>query len=136
MKSSDLHNLWTAPDNSRITSKQFSFRLPVHVAAKLAAIAEMYPQKTRTEIVGDLLATALDELVKGMPFIKGRSIGFLHDPDEEIFEDLGPSPRFWALADKYYKELEKEMGNDNPPSLQKAMRTPKNIDNESTVSEK
>lgn len=131
MKSSDLHNLWTAPDNSRITSKQFSFRLPVHVAAKLAALAEMYPQKTRTEIVGDLLATALDELVKGMPFVQGRSLGFHPDPEiGEIFEDLGPEPEFWRLADKHYKELEKEMGNENPPSLRDAMRKPKAVDEE------
>jgi len=130
MKSSDLHNLWTAPDNSRITSKQFSFRLPVHVASKLAALAEMYPQKTRTEIVGDLLATAIDEVVKGMPYINGRSIGFHPDTDEECFEDIGPSVTFWSLANKYYKDLEKEMGNDNPPSLQEAMRKPKVADEE------
>jgi hypothetical protein len=130
MKSSDLHNLWTSPDNSRITSKQFSFRLPVHVAAKLAALAEMYPQKTRTEIVGDLLATALDELVKGMPFVQGRSYGFIPDIEEEVFEDVGPATSFWKLADKYYKELEKEMGNENPPSLFEAMHSPKIIDEE------
>jgi len=128
MKSSDLHNLWTAPDNSRITSKQFSFRLPVHVAAKLAALAEMYPQKTRTEIVGDLLATALDELVKGMPSYKGASLGYIPELGEEVFEEFGPAIQFWDLADKYYKELEKEMGNDNPPSLQESMRKPKKID--------
>lgn len=125
MKSSDLHSLWTAPDNSRITSKQFSFRLPVHVAAKISALAEMYPQKTRTEIVGDLLATALDELVKGMPYIQGRSLGFAHDIDEEIFEDIGPASKFWKIANKYYQELEKEMGNENPPSIYQSTRMPK-----------
>ena len=125
MKSTDLHNLWTAPDNSRITSKQFSFRLPVHVAAKLAALSEMYPQKTRTEIVGDLLSTALDEVVKGMPSVEGRSMGQLPDTGEEIFEEIGPSTTFWKLADRYYRELEKEMGNENPTSLRDAMRKPK-----------
>lgn len=129
MKSSDLHNLWTAPDNSRITSKQFSFRLPVHVAAKLAALSEMYPQKTRTEIVGDLLATALDELVSGMPFIKGEYITTTPD-GEDIFDDWGPSKTFWKLADKHYRLLEKEMGNENPPSLYEAMRNPKAVDEE------
>lgn len=122
MKSSDLHNLWTAPDNSRITSKQYSFRLPVHVAAKLNALAEMYPQKTRTELVGDLLATALDELVKGMPFVKGRSYGFHPDAEEEIFEDIGPAATFWKLANKHYQELEREMGNPNPLPLSEAMK--------------
>ena len=127
MKSSDLHNLWTAPDNSRITSKQFSFRLPVHVAAKLAALADMYPQKTRTEIVGDLLATALAEVVKGMPYIKGEYI--CHEPDgDEVYSDLGPAPKFWQLADEHYRELEIEMGNNNPLSLSEAMRKPKEIE--------
>ncbi|MDP2031614.1 MAG: hypothetical protein Q8K12_18420 [Thiobacillus sp.] len=27
MKSNQLHDLWTSPDNTRLTSKQFSFRL-------------------------------------------------------------------------------------------------------------
>jgi len=41
MKASDLVTVWSAPDNSRLTAKQYSFRLPVHVAAKLAALEEL-----------------------------------------------------------------------------------------------
>ena len=41
----DLHKVWAAPDNTRLTAKQFSFRLPVHVAAKLSALCETFPQK-------------------------------------------------------------------------------------------
>jgi hypothetical protein len=126
MKSSDLHNLWNSPDNSRITSKQFSFRLPVHVAAKLSALAEMYPQKTRTEIVGDLLSTAIDEVAKAMPSYDGKYMGTIPDTGEKIYEQYGPNVTFWDLSDKYYKELEKEMGNENPQSLRDAMKTPKN----------
>lgn len=130
MKSSDLHSHWDAPDNSRITSKQYSFRLPVHVAAKLSALNEMYPQKTRTEIVGDLLSTAIEELVKGMPVYKGRSYGYDPHIGEEIFEEYGPADRFWKLAEKYYQELEKEMGNENPPSLRDAEKIPKKEESE------
>jgi hypothetical protein len=49
MKAADLVNLWNAPDNSRLTTKQLSFRLPVHVAAKLPALCDLYPNKNRTE---------------------------------------------------------------------------------------
>ena len=56
----NLTALWAGPDNSRLTSKQYSFRLPVHVAAKIAALEEMYPQRSRTQIVGDLLSAALE----------------------------------------------------------------------------
>ena len=59
MKASDLVTVWSAPDNSRMTTKQYSFRLPVHVAAKLSALEELYPTKSRTQLVGDLLSAAI-----------------------------------------------------------------------------
>jgi hypothetical protein len=123
-KASELHSFWSLPDNSRLTSKQYSFRLPVHVAAKIAALCDMYPQKSRTEIVGDLLSTAIEDLVKGMPYVEGK---LLHEDQEgeKYYEDIGPKPHFWALADKHYKALEREMGNKNPPSLLDALKLPK-----------
>lgn len=124
-KASELHGFWSLPDNSRLTSKQYSYRHPVHVAAKIAALCEMYPQKTRTEIVGDLLATAIDDLVSGMPFVEGREIGTDPETGETYYDDVGPRTQFWKLADKHYKEIEREMGNKNPSSLSEAMRKPK-----------
>lgn len=124
-RAAELHSFWSLPDNSRLTSKQYSFRLPVHVAAKIAALCDMYPQKTRTEIVGDLLSTAIDELVNGMPFVEGRVVGVDPETREEFCDDIGPRSQFWKLADKHYKEIERDMGNKNPPSLQEAMCKPK-----------
>jgi hypothetical protein len=124
-KASELHSFWSLPDNSRLTSKQYSFRLPVHVAAKIAALCDMYPQKSRTEIVGDLLSTAIEDLVKGMPSLDGKPLGADPETGEEIFEEIGPSAQFWNLADKHYKALEREMGNKNPLSLLDSMRKPK-----------
>lgn len=124
-KAAELHSFWSLPDNSRLTSKQYSFRLPVHVAAKIAALCDLYPQKTRTEIVGDLLSTAIEDLVKGMPSINGKLLDVDGETGEEYHEDIGPRGRFWDLADKHYKTIEREMGNKNPPSLYEAMRQPK-----------
>ena len=67
MRTSHLHDIWASPDNTRLVSKQFSFRFPVHIAAKIAALAEIYPQKNRTQIVADLLTAALDDLEKSLP---------------------------------------------------------------------
>ena len=124
-KAAELHNYWSLPDNSRLTSKQYSFRLPVHVAAKIQALCDMYPQKTRTEIVGDLLATAIDDLINGMPSVQGKAVDYDEETEAEIYEDIGPRSKFWELADKHYKANEREMGNKNPPSLYEAMRQPK-----------
>jgi hypothetical protein len=127
MKTEHLHDLWDSPDNSRLTTKQFSFRLPVHIGAKIAALCEIYPQKNRTQIVADLLTSALDDLEKTLPQAPGEML----DPSEcdAICEQIGEprgqqlyylggiKGRFHKLANRHYKELEKELGNENPPQL-------------------
>jgi hypothetical protein len=117
MKASNLPDLWGTPDNSRVTSKQFSFRLPVHVAAKIEALCEMYPAKNRTQIVADLLTSALDEVERSFPFVEGREVGEIPDTGEVIHEDIGPGARFRELAERHYKGLETELGNPSPPPL-------------------
>lgn len=115
MKASDLTKVWTMPDNTRLTAKQYSIRLPVHVAAKISALCDLYPQKSRTEIIGDLLTAALNGVEESFPSIKGP-----HANDDETgsyYEDVGPAKQYRAIANKYYKELEKEMGNKNPADL-------------------
>ena len=117
MKASDLVTVWSAADNSRLTAKQFSFRLPVHVAAKLAALEEMYPTKSRTQLVGDLLSAAIADVEKAFPSVSGRSIARDPSTDEEIFEEIGPFARYQSLAENYYQGMEKELGNESPTKL-------------------
>lgn len=117
MKAQNLPAIWSAVDNSRLTAKQSSFRLPVHVAAKLAALAELYPGRSKTQLVGDLLAAALSDVEAALPSAKGRL--FDRDPDtgEELFEDVGIYARYADLANKHYAELERELGNDKPGTV-------------------
>lgn len=129
MKTAHLHDQWSSPDNSRLTSKQFSFRLPVHIAAKISALCEIYPQKNRTQIVADLLAAALDDLEKNLPEEKGSALDPVEQAIErqiaehngEEYEDLysmaGARGRFRDTANRHFKELEKELGNENPAPL-------------------
>lgn len=128
MKTQHLHDIWASPDNTRLTSKQFSFRFPVHIAAKIAALCEMYPQKNRTHIVADLLAAALDDLEKNLPATlveqpveeNNRDMEIAHHGGyeyEQYFEIGGQRARFRNLANKQYMELEKELGNESPLPL-------------------
>jgi hypothetical protein len=117
MKSTDLHSLWSTPDNSRVTSRQYSFRLPVHVAAKIEALCEMYPTRTRTQIVGDLLAAALQGVEHSFPSAKGKEIGPEPDTGEMLYEDVGVGARFRKLANKFYTDIEKELGTEKPEPL-------------------
>lgn len=117
MKASDLVHIWSAPDNSRLTAKQLSLRLPVEVAAKLSALCELYPNKNRTEIVGDLLRTAIADVEKALPSKAGAFVDRHPDTDEEMFEEVGMAADFRALSNKYYRELELELGNEAPRKL-------------------
>ncbi len=115
MKPTDLHAIWSAPDNTRLTAKQTSVRLPVHVAAKLAALSRLYPGKTRTQLIGDLLATAIDASIAGLPSRKGKTLDVVRDDDGETYEiwaDIGPLAKFKHLANEHYAELERELGNE------------------------
>jgi hypothetical protein len=116
MKPGDLTKVWTAPDNSRLTPKQQSFRLPLHVAAKLDALCSIFPNKTKTEIVGDLLATAIDEIERELPTHRGRQVD--QDSDFGAVYDLqGQRVEFRNLANKFYRELERAVGNKNIADL-------------------
>src|SRR5690349_5163974 len=113
VKPSDLHTIWAAPDNSRLTPKQYSFRLPVHVAAKLAALGDIYPSRTRTELVGDLLASALDAVEQSLPSHDGELL-FEGPEGEKEYELLGVRRQFRDRANRHFRELEAELGNDKP----------------------
>lgn len=124
MKTQHLHDMWSAPDNSRLTSKQFSFRLPVHIAAKLAALSDLYPQKNRTQVVADLLTAALDDLEKNLPQTYSAEIigedahyAKMHAEDngyeyEPSYIAGGPRVDYRDLVNKHYISLEKELGNE------------------------
>jgi hypothetical protein len=118
IKPGDLHKVWAAPDNTRLAPKQQSFRLPLHVSAKLSALCEMFPEKTRTALVGDLLATALADFERSFPRVKGEYTGYDEpDPGKKLFKDIGPVNRYRDLVNQHYSELERELGNDSPKRL-------------------
>jgi hypothetical protein len=117
LKASDLVTVWSAPDNSRLTAKQYSFRLPVHVAARLAALEELYPSRSRTQLVGDLLAAAIAEVEAKLPTFAGAQVDKHPETGEDIFEAVGPGMDFRRLANKHYAEIERGLGNETPGQL-------------------
>ena len=117
MNPETLIAFWSAPDNSRLTSKQYTFRLPTHIAAKLHALGDTYPTKTRTQIVADLLTSALKDIDRGMPVVEGRVLGKHPETGEDICELSGQRIAFHALANKHFAEIERELGNESPNKL-------------------
>ncbi len=114
MNPQDLVKVWDAPDNSKLTPKQLSIRLPILVSAKISALCDIYPRKSKTEIIGDLLSTALDQFEAALPSSKGRQLGENFPGNGAYYEDVGACGRFRSLTLKYLRELEQEAGIKDP----------------------
>lgn len=116
MKASKLSAVWDAPDNSRLMKKQTSVRLATHIEARLSAICEMFPAKSKSQIINDLLASALDEFADGFEFEPGRERAQDYDGSRqiEIEPDEGLRTSFYKKANRFLKEFEREIGNEEP----------------------
>jgi hypothetical protein len=118
MSFQNLHDDWTRPDNSHLTAKQLSFRLPVHVAAKLAALCELYPSRNRTQIVADLLSLAIDHLEQNMPVELGKPLPDAKTDDgQKVFYGVGVRADFRTAANNCYAAYEEEQGIQQPGTL-------------------
>jgi len=106
MRISELVKEWESSGGSHLTATEYRIRLPLRDAAKIAALAEMYPLRSEIEIIAELLSAALDELERAMPYVQGNKVIARDDQDDPIFEDVGPTPRFSALSKHFSEQLE------------------------------
>jgi hypothetical protein len=69
----------------------------------------MYPKKTRTDIIGDLLSTALEGIEAALPSTQGREL-LDYDVEQKVSDlNVGPKAQFRALTEKHLQELETEL---------------------------
>jgi hypothetical protein len=88
------------------TAKEYVVRLPLDDAARLQALAELFPGTSIEEIVTDLLGAGLDEIAAAMPYEKGPKVISRDDHGDPVYEDVGLTPRFVELTRKYKKNLQ------------------------------
>jgi hypothetical protein len=114
METKHLLKTWIGPDNSRLMRNQTSMRLSVHVAAKISALCELFPQRTKTQFVNDLLSTALNDLECSLE-------------DTHPWEDReeGQKTDYQALVKKHLTEIEASDGGaaaEATPGVRKRTR--------------
>ena len=109
MKIRDLFEEWEKSASEQRTHHKYTVKLPLSVAARVCALAEMFPGRSETEIMVDLLETALDELLETLPYVQGDSVTGEDEFGESIYEDIGSTPRFIELTNKYTRILEAEL---------------------------
>jgi len=135
MNKPNLYQEWSAVEppykDSDLAKKTFSYRFPVHIAARLAAIEEMFPNKTRTEVILGILKLGLAQFEESLPYTdKNRPVteDEAHWLAEEFGENVnnilasanvsegkhGPRVEYVKKANAKFVELEKERDVKNP----------------------
>lgn len=99
---SHLLNDWEkrSAENADLVISDISIHKPDEI--KLRALAKLYQLPTN-EIAAHLLHTALEALEAEMPYVPGSKVIRVEDGDE-IYEDIGPLPRYL----KTQKEMRKQ----------------------------
>jgi len=106
----ELLNSWREQAAAPRTARAYAVRLPVDDAARLAALAEMFPGRAPEQLITELLGAALREIAAAMPYVAGKRVIATDEQGDPVYEDAGPTPRFMELARKHRRELEPRTG--------------------------
>jgi hypothetical protein len=88
------------------TAREYAIRLELDDAARLHALAELFPGQPIEAIITDLLHAAIDEIAAAMPYERGPKVISRDDHGDPVYEDIGLTPRFVELTRKIKRKLE------------------------------
>jgi hypothetical protein len=106
VKFKPLLERWNKAPAPARTAKKYAVRLPLDDAARLQALAELFPGQSIDDIITDLLGAGLDEIAAAMPYVRGPKVISRDDHGDPVYEDAGLTPRLVELTRKYRKSLE------------------------------
>jgi hypothetical protein len=101
----DLLQHWARQPGERYAPQQYCMHLSERDAARITALSELFPGKSREALVGELLAAALDELEAAMPYVPGKRVIAEDEVGDPMYEDAGMTPRFLELTRKHLERL-------------------------------
>lgn len=98
-------------ESDKTKATRYSLRLPVGVAARLAAWCELHPQRSRTELVAELLEAGLAEAERSLrqpaPAADGPA-----DTRQPVYLPTGAFAEFHGLVQKHHLQLERERDHE------------------------
>ncbi len=102
----DLLTHWAQEPGERHTQHEYWMQLSARDAARIAALAELFPNKPRQALIGELLSAALDELEAAMPYVPGERVIAEDELGDPMYEDAGLTPRFLELTRRHLEKLD------------------------------
>jgi hypothetical protein len=105
----ELLESWRETAAAPRTANQYLVRLPIDDAARLEALAEMFPGRSAEQLITDLLGASLQGVGAAMPYVPGKKVISTDEQGDPVYEDAGPTPKFIELTRKHRKKLEAEL---------------------------
>jgi hypothetical protein len=105
VKFKPLLDRWKKDPVPARTVREYPIRLDLDDAARLHALAELFPGQPIEAIITDLLSAGLDEIAAAMPYERGSKVISRDDQGDPLYEDIGLTPRFVELTRKFKKKL-------------------------------
>ena len=100
-----LLDVWSGTVEPDLTEERYSIRLNADDAARVLALAELFPGNTPERLISDLLGAALGEIEASMPYVPGDRVIREDEFGDPIYEDAGLTPRFLELVKKHRQQL-------------------------------
>jgi hypothetical protein len=101
-----LLNDWASAKNPTRTSKTYNVHLSVDDAARVHALADLFPGIGHERIITDLLSAAVEQLEAAIPYVPGDNVIREDEFGDPVYEDTGLTPQFLTLVKKRRKQLE------------------------------
>lgn len=99
---------WCENDGTPLTDYEYPVALPMYDAAKVEALAEMFPGKTTQQIITELLSAALDELEAVFPYVKGEKVIGQDEFGDPRYNDAGLTTTFLELTSKHFTRMNRQ----------------------------
>ena len=107
MKIRELTQHWDDSTKDQSTDHTYTVRLDIESAARIEALCELYPNRTREALLTELVQSALEELEESFPYIAGEKVQSRDEMGDPMYEDIGLTPRFLELSRKHLHRLQR-----------------------------
>ena len=101
-----LLDAWAAEQEPARTSETYAVHLATEDAARIHALAELFPGVSHERVITDLISVALEQVEAAIPYVPGNKVIREDEFGDPVYEDKGLTPQFLDLVRQYRRQLE------------------------------
>jgi len=102
----DLLVDWSKENPPKKTAEHYAVRLTIDDAARIHALADLFPGVDTERVITDLVSAALDEIEAAIPYEAGDEVIREDEFGDPVYADAGMTPRFLELVQSHKSALE------------------------------